>query len=237
MMTQIDHYWSFVCEVGEQYLDCKLITASGTYFTNRCFLQLFSSLKIFDGEGDIIISMPEFCYSDVMRELNGYLTMRKTKSSNDQVLEPSSSFSGSDDINSQCLRLMEQEENKKQRKAKPKITSSKVKSPNADQESFQCDVCGLIFETSKKCRMHKYQVHSNSSFSCELCSNRFKTKSILLNHLKSHEPPSFPCLYCSKVDTIKKAFSLSIKQFSSFVVKNDNSKFNGNRQSEIQAEM
>ena len=192
-MTQIDHYWSFICESGEQYLDCKLITASGTYFTNRCFLQSSSLLKTVEGNEDLIISLPEFSYSDVKRELNGYITMRKIDINqgktptlntmalghiNDQILKSCSFLARSDEINSQCSQPREQGDNQKKTKA-AQTKSSEEKSPNTDPKSFQCDFCGLIFETSKKCRMHKYQVHTTNSFSCELCNDNFKTKSIL----------------------------------------------------------
>ena len=191
-MTQIDYYWSFVCQNREQYLDCELLTASCTYFTNQCFLQSSSLLKTFAGTEYLIISMPEYSYSDVNRELNGYFTMEKQNLTqgklptlktmelghlDDQVLKSCKLFVDGSDMNSPCSKKTEQEENKKKRQLK--IKSSEVKSPRADQKSFQCDACGLIFLSSKKCRQHKYQVHNTKSFGCKLCCAVFKTQSIL----------------------------------------------------------
>ena len=192
IMTQMDYYWSFVCQNREQYLDCELLTASGTCFTNKCFLQSSSLFKTFSGEENLIISMPEFSYSDVNRELNGYFTMEKQNLNqgklstlkamrlghfDDQILKSCNLLVDGSDINSHCSQRTEQE--KKKQKRKLRIKSSEVKCPRAVQKSFQCDSCGLIFSSSKKCRQHKYQVHTTQSFSCKLCCNRFKTKSIL----------------------------------------------------------
>ena len=76
-MNLTDYYWSFVCENGDEYLDCQLLTASGVYLTNRCFLRLSGLIEETVDNKDLIILMPDFSQSDVNQKLNGYIKPKK----------------------------------------------------------------------------------------------------------------------------------------------------------------
>ena len=65
--------------------------------------------------------------------------------------------------------------------------------------SFHCEFCGKEFINSLKCRKHRYQVHKDAVYNCKLCKASFKTKSILNNHLKTHNEPMFSCDFCQMV--------------------------------------
>ena len=194
-MSQTDLFWRFVCENGERHLDCELLTASGIYFTNRCFLQLSGWIGEIVGEGNFTILMPDFSHSDVKKIFRGYFSTQKKNFNQDiQSTEHVST-----------PRFMPKGEGPLLQKTDNHLPSMKgdnspeIQRPLIKQKIYQCDICGLTFTSPKKSWNHKDQVHrSDFVFKCEVCSAQFKTKSILTNHMKSHKSPSFPCKFCSK---------------------------------------
>ena len=196
------------------YLDCKLLTNSGTLFTNKCILKTCSIMKgILNGdcEGEIIISMPEYSKSDLDKKLWGHLTTEKknfvyaTSFHQPQPLSsetvPSKTPICKDNFSPSIFlpqKLNSIQDRKEDRSLSEQSKSTKFK---IAEKVFQCHICGKTFTTSKKIRMHRYQVHrSEGTFNCELCGSTFKTKSTLSNHLSwSHGDPSFECEFCSKV--------------------------------------
>ena len=205
-MTLTDFYWRFICENSE-YRDCELLTASGVYFTNRCFLQYSGLIEETVDDGYLIISMPEFSLSDVNQKLNGYITPQKSiliQAMKTDELEQTCDSNMSGGLDSSSNQMTEIHQPCVEEKEEF-IKSTEIKRHSAaEQKVYICEMCGLTFSSPKKRWNHKDQVHrSGTSFQCHICSAHFKTKSILSNHMKCHRLPSFPCPYCSKAKTIK----------------------------------
>ena len=85
------------------------------------------------------------------------------------------------------------------------VTPTKPKSSIKTQfikgkKTFQCSSCGKLFENYKQLKVHKYQVHPSDygSIKCKICFKILKTKSILINHMLTHNSSAFSCSICLK---------------------------------------
>ena len=86
-----------------------------------------------------------------------------------------------------------------------KITPTKPNASNKAQfikakKTFQCSSCGKFFDNYKQLKVHKYQVHPSDygSIKCKICYKILKTKSILINHMLTHNSSAFSCSICLK---------------------------------------
>ena len=209
MLTEI---WKFIIREAPEFLDCEISTKTGQILTNRCFLSLssliFPRLKQVYQNNITAVIMPSHTESEILMELSGFAikkefiqhqSMRETKS-NQELLEMRGDI---ETVNKTVLPEASSIEVESDEKL-PQFVKRPVKrrlQHNVTQKntSFQCEFCGKEFINSKKCRMHRYQVHKDAIYSCEFCRASFKTKSILNNHLKTHNEPMFSCEFCQRV--------------------------------------
>ena len=187
-MDILNYCWDFAKGRGSEYLDCEIETASGRLLTNKCFLVLSRLIwKCMDsrvGEHCKIL-MPSFNQNEIQNELCGFVVTCG------QTLDPLE-FSCSPET--PIFRNRESE---------PSLGPVQEEPYQRKINNFQCEHCGKVFACSKKCRQHRYQVHKPAnSHCCHVCGARFKTKSILSNHFKTHNSPSFSCDLCSKVSLL-----------------------------------
>uniref|UniRef100_A0A1B0CKX7 C2H2-type domain-containing protein n=2 Tax=Lutzomyia longipalpis TaxID=7200 RepID=A0A1B0CKX7_LUTLO len=83
-----------------------------------------------------------------------------------------------------------------------------------EEEKFNCSSCNESFSQQHDLDAHTEEQHDATSFFCLLCNEKFQTKAILLNHMKSHQSPKankmtkgvkeetpkeFPCDECNEV--------------------------------------
>ena len=83
-------------------------------------------------------------------------------------------------------------------KRKLKVHVTRVHGPQ--KPKWVCPECGVqVQNTSNSIKLHK-MVHDNIfPFQCEYCDKKFRTKTVLRNHLNQHTGAvSFPCKFCSK---------------------------------------
>ena len=65
------------------------------------------------------------------------------------------------------------------------------------REKIECDQCGFFCDRPSRLKDHKYVVHEGMSFKCELCDASYRSRKILVRHVrKKHEP----LLQCDKCD-------------------------------------
>lgn len=202
-MDIMKYCWSFIRSQGYKFLDCEITTASGVkLLTNKCFLIISNKIwKCLDHRinGQWKILMPSFNEIEIRKELGGFVVPL------DQPINPiqvSCSLENQTFINSSSNRQLE-----------GKLFSQIVKSVDDNQTvatyqekqsyQWQCEHCGQSFQTSKQCRQHRYQVHKPANnHCCTICGAGFKTKSILSNHMRTHNSSSFSCERCSKVSSL-----------------------------------
>ena len=185
-------------------LDCEISTKTGTLLTNKCFLSLsnlfFSTLKhVYQNK--ITVIMPSHTHSEILKELLGFAKRKEF------IQDKSMCDMGGDieTVNETVLMLeassFEDESNIKSTEFIKMPLKRKLQHdvPLKRTTSFQCEFCGKEFINSLKCRKHRYQVHKDAVYNCKLCRASFKTKSILNNHLKTHNEPMFSCDFCQMV--------------------------------------
>ena len=83
-------------------------------------------------------------------------------------------------------------------KRKLQVHVTRVHGPR--KPKWVCPECGVqVQNSSNSIKLHK-MVHDNSfPFQCEYCDKKFRTKTVLRNHLNQHTGAfSFPCQFCSK---------------------------------------
>ena len=64
-------------------------------------------------------------------------------------------------------------------------------------QTYKCFKCGVKFKCLKYLKSHAVNKHSDPKFSCEMCDMKFRTKSKLISHVKTHDS-SVVCPLCSK---------------------------------------
>ena len=209
MLSEI---WKFIIYQAPEFLDCEISTKTGTLLTNRCFLSLsnliFPRLKQVYQNNITVIIMPSHTHSEILMELSGFAKKKEfiqdqslceTKS-NQELLEKRGDIQT---VNKTVLMpeasFIEVESNEKLTKFKRPLKRRLQHNVTRKTTFFQCEFCGKEFINSKKCRMHRYQVHKDAVYDCEFCRASFKTKSILNNHLKTHNEPMFTCEFCKMV--------------------------------------
>ena len=204
-MNILNYFWSFVKNEGERYLDCEIITSSGNFMTNKCFLRLSDVIwNCLEHQmcNNYTLLMPSYKDTDIINELCGFVVQSDNKKDHCQVswIPETQTRSSDQQMESPVLEL-----NVQNWKAYPSSNASTVPKPKGQycknqKDAFQCEHCGKVFSSSKQCRQHRYQVHKQTvDHCCPICTAKFKTKSILSNHLKTHNSPSFSCDFCSKV--------------------------------------
>ena len=91
-MEHFERTWNFVCE-NREYLDCELVSAKGTFLTNKCFLfsiksSLFLGLSCsINTEGNLKIIMNEFSEEEVRREMKGFVIFNNAHSRDEDDLK------------------------------------------------------------------------------------------------------------------------------------------------------
>ena len=177
MVNVINHVWNYICENGEQYLDCVIITNSSKVFTNKCFVAISKLLKdipavTIDNEEQLTVFMPEHSYRDVYRDLGGFILSKNLESPRSM------------DLHTQARIETYQDETSDydwdQTNTVADVKHRNYKRLNQPQPRVnQCETCGKIFKESKSLRLHRFQVHTENSYACNICSKVFKTSSIL----------------------------------------------------------
>ena len=212
---QMKLLWSFILKNWE-FLDCQIILQSGIFWTNKCFLAgsdfLWSIVKDQTLEKHELI-MPHHTEEELRSELNGFvISIKSNKSLKESVscaIKLDQSISLDTESNQAVLSNTQNNINgrKKVMKCKPRRVSGQPL-PQRLGLNWQCEKCGRSFDKSKQLKMHRYQVHVEKEYyhHCSECKGKFKTRSILINHLKTHEPPAFSCPSCSR--KFKKKFNL-----------------------------
>ena len=154
--------------------------------TNRCFLppKGLINYKLFVSEhyDDLLtIIMPDHTVSDIRNELDGFIWSLSVSCENL-------------DGDSQESILLSQKLVKKRPRASKECSFKK------ERKTFQCSSCGKFFDNFIQLKNHKYQVHPSNygSIKCEICFKTLKTKSILINHMLTHNKSSFSCTHCFK---------------------------------------
>ena len=201
----ISEFWKFI-QAAPDFLDCEILTKTGTLLTNKCILslsKLFWPILKQCNQTNIIIILPSHTQSEILEELLGFANKKDIlqEKSICESKRGNELFQGGDSENNFDKSIMMKVKNKFtesiQQMPKPPGVQSNV--TQGRPNSYQCEHCGKEFLNSKKCRMHRYQVHSVTVYNCEICSASFKTKYILSNHLKVHNEPMFSCEFCQKV--------------------------------------
>ena len=105
------------------------------------------------------------------------------------------------------------------------------------EDPFLCLECEMVFNdkpafdhhyqathitTTNQAPKEKIRKRVKKNFCCLFCSDKFESKEELLNHLKSHDLPFYPCQICDFVTNklfklknhIKKIHDLSMKEYS-----------------------
>ena len=59
--------------------------------------------------------------------------------------------------------------------------------PQIDQKSTTCSICGKLFSTNKKMRMHMSFYHDETVVQCDECQKICKGRKALRNHKRSHQ--------------------------------------------------
>ena len=175
MVKVTNHFWNYVCENGDKYLDCVIITKSSKVFTNKCFIAISKLLKDIpavttENEEQLTVFMPEHSYRDVYRDLGGFILNKKFESPRSMDLHTQAQIETYQDETSDwdqanTVADVKHRNYKRLNQPQPKV--------------YQCDKCGKIFKESRSLRMHRHQVHGENSYACNICSKVFKTGSIL----------------------------------------------------------
>ena len=195
--------WQFVLRTRD-FLDCKIFCKSGTVMTNICFLaisEFFRNIVQNVGSPTCEIIMPEHSEEEIRKSLNGFII---SLTDLDYSEKPSFEY---EELPSGCTT--ENVCGFNEGKVRDLRGKKKKELPSSDQyyhcAKKQCEICGKSFNKSQQLKMHKYQVHveKDNYLTCLKCMGQFKTKSILLNHLKIHEPPLYSCCKCSRTFTKK----------------------------------
>ncbi|KAJ6639292.1 Zinc finger protein [Pseudolycoriella hygida] len=91
--------------------------------------------------------------------------------------------------------------------------SNIVQNVNKENESFQCDLCGLLFISPDHLKNHSAQHIQKQPFVCGQCNKSFKTETRYIYHI---EDPSLLCItnkcpLCCKIFSCKQCLQRHIK--------------------------
>ena len=125
-----------------------------------------------DTEEQLTVFMPEHSYRDVYRDLGGFILSKNLESPRSM------------DLHTQARIETYQDETSDydwdQTNTVADVKHRNYKRLNQPQPRVnQCETCGKIFKESKSLRLHRFQVHTENSYACNICSKVFKTSSIL----------------------------------------------------------
>ena len=206
--------WDFIL-LNKQYLDCKVILDSKNYLTSKCFIPRYvCSIDLSTIEDLEVIIFSEFSFEEVENQCGSFfydesnqniLRLKSVESDKAQSNDQNESFVVLNDVaDVQKLEEISFEYNQSVMDNSSsedtvilKGTQSNIKSTNQVMH-WQCHICGKIFDKSKALRQHRFLVHRDQEYKCNVCSSVFKTKCNLNIHSKTHLKPSFQCQKCSK---------------------------------------
>ena len=195
---------------AQEFLDCEILTKTGTLLTNKCFLGLsglFQPVLKQCDQNKVVVFLPNHTRSEIQEELFGFVKTEKILKVQSEC--ESETQGDVDEINKTVIMMTEAKSIKSAQMITKSIPISSEglqnnvtpKKRNSNSQP-QCEFCGKTFVNSKQCRMHRYQVHTEKLYNCHICSATLKTKSILMNHLKTHNESMFSCKFCQRVRAI-----------------------------------
>jgi DNA-directed RNA polymerase subunit RPC12/RpoP len=78
------------------------------------------------------------------------------------------------------------------------VHEKKIHKRNAEPEDPITCECGKTFKTAESYKSHWKNAHENREYSCDTCSEAFKTKNMLQHHQMKHKP-KITCKICGNL--------------------------------------